>query len=128
MECQGEVACTRRDHSAQPAYLRTRKEVGRASKGIREGSFAGQLLPQESIGWDGGQTRLGRATTPVHLMWTRSGKSRAGQIIPTGANKIKVGEGCLALATASAGIWEWERPGREIVGSSLLGYHFHRRT
>ena len=29
---------------------------------------------------------------------------------------------------ASIGIWEWERPGRVIVGSSLLGYHFHGRT
>ena len=62
----------------------------------------------------------------INSMQTRSGKSRAGRIIPTGANKIKVGEGCLGLDAASTGIWEWERPGREIVGSSLLGYHFHR--
>ena len=47
--------CLYRKGLWRPTSLGTRKEVGRASRGIREGSFARQLLPQESIGWDGGR-------------------------------------------------------------------------
>ena len=105
------------------------KKGSRQSQQGNNGGFLCRIATSAGEHWLGwGQNRLDRATTPVRLMWTRSGKSRARRIIPTGADKIKVGEGCLGLDAASTGIWEWERPGREIVGSSLLGYHSHRRT
>ena len=45
----------------------------------------------------------------MRLRWTRSGKSRAGLIIPTGANKIKVGEVCVGSISWNLGVGEaWE--------------------
>ena len=86
------------------------KKGSRQSQQGNKGGFLCRIATsagEHGLGW--GQTRLGRATTPVRLMWTRSGKSRAQRIIPTGANRIKVGEVCLGSINWNLGVGEaWE--------------------